>query len=171
MDSLIWRISILSIQSKAKELLSEIDTHIADVKRALKYLRAQRKVAAKFVSSLGESSSGVDRRSRPTQKRSRTNWDKVIARFKGSFSIDDLAKASGKAKGTVNQAIQNLKKAKKIKSTGRRGEYQRVGMVSKAARSKSKSASKKKAASKAKSKRLSTHITTPTNAVNGGGAQ
>lgn len=149
----------MSTQSKAKELLSEIDARIRDVERSLKSLHANRKDAAKLVKSLGGSASNAGRRGRPAGKRTRTNWDKVIASFKGSFSIDDLAKASSKAKGTVNQAIQNLKKAKKIRSTGKRGEYQRVGVALKAAKSKSKSAPKSKATSKAK--RPTPQTTTP----------
>src|SRR3989338_413483 len=81
-------------------------------------------------------------------KETQPNWEKVIASFKGSFSIDDLSKASKKAKGTVNQAIQNLKKAKKIKPTGKRGEYQRVGAVAKPKAVKKKTAKKKVASTK-----------------------
>lgn len=113
--------------TKAKELLSEIDSQIKELQVQLKGLTRQRSDVAVLVKSLGGSSAGVSRRGRPAGKRTRTDWDKVIASFKGSFSIDDLAKASKKSKGTVNQAIQNLKKAKKIKPTGKRGEYQRIG--------------------------------------------
>lgn len=114
----------------------------------LKALQSQRRDAANLVKSLGGSASNAGKRGRPAGKRTRTNWDQVIASFKGSFSIDDLAKASKKAKGTVNQAIQNLKKAKKIKSTGKRGEYQRV-VVSAV---KPKASKKKTARTKSKAK-------------------
>ena len=138
----------MSTHSKAKELLSEIDTQIVGIEKSLKGLQSQRKDAARLVKSLGGSSSTGARRGRPAGKRTRTNWDKVIASFRGSFSIDDLAKASKKAKGTGNQAIQNLKKAKKIKSTGKRGEYQRVGAVAKPKAVKKKTAKKKAASTK-----------------------
>ena len=149
----------MTTATKAKELLSEIDRQIADAQRSLKVLQSERKGVARLVSLLsGGRSVGRPRGAGVGAKRTRTNWDKVIASFKGAFSIDDLAKASKKAKGTVNQAIQNLKKAGKIKPTGKRGEYQRAGAVTKAAKPKAptkkkavkpkaKSAPKKKAAS------------------------
>ena len=146
------RSPLLSTQSKAKELLSEIDAQISGIERSLKGLQAQRKEVAKLVKSLSGSSPTGARRGRPAGKRTRTNWDRVIASFKGSFSIDDLAKASKKSKGTVNQAIQNLKKAKKIKPTGKRGEYQRVGAVAKPKIVKKKTA-KKKAVTKPQTKK------------------
>lgn len=134
---------------KAKELLSEIDTQIADAQKSLKELTTQRKAIAKLVSTLGVAvGRNTSKRGRPKGKvrGKKTDWNKVIASFKRPFSIDDLVKASKKSKPTVNQAIQNLKKAGKIKSTGKRGEYQKAGATSKT--SKPKKATKKKVAKK-----------------------
>lgn len=139
--------------NKAKELLSEIDSQIADAQKSLKELTNQRKAIAKLVSSLGVAvGRNTSKRGRPKGKArgKRTDWNKIIASFKGSFSIDDLAKASKKAKGNVNQAIQNLKNAGKIKSTGKRGEYQKAGPVAKSSRPKD---AKKKAAKKTTTKK------------------
>src|SRR3990167_10562160 len=128
----------MSTQEKAKSLLSELDAQIAETERSLKTLRSQQKEVSRLVRSLGGSASRGPGRPRGRASRTRTDWNKVIGSFKGAFTIDDLAKASGKAKGTVNQAIQNLKKARKIKPTGKRGEYQRVGAAAKAAKPKAK---------------------------------
>ncbi|MBI4167598.1 MAG: hypothetical protein HY515_01435 [Candidatus Aenigmarchaeota archaeon] len=135
---------------KARELLSEIDSQIADAQKSLKELSAQRKTIAKLVSTLGGTGRSTSKRGRPKGKArgKRTDWNKVVASFKGSFSIDDLVKASKKAKGTVNQAIQNLKNAGKIKSTGNRGEYQRAGVASARPKSSKKKVAKKKVAKK-----------------------
>lgn len=142
---------------KAKELLTEIDRQIADSEKSLKTLRAQRSGITKLVNILGAKAGrprGMRGRPRGTGKRTRTDWNKVIASFKGAFSIDDLAKASKKSKGTVNQAIQNLKKAGKIKSTGKRGQYQRAGAAAKAAKHKSKAPTRKATAKKVAKKKV-----------------
>ena len=134
----------MGTQDKARSLLSEIETQIAETERSLKTLRSQQKEVSRLIRSLGGSASRGPGRPRGRASRTRTDWNKVIGSFKGAFTIDDLAKASRKAKGTVNQAIQNLKKARKIKPTGKRGEYQRAGVASKTAKKKGKASSKPK---------------------------
>ena len=130
---------------KAKSLLSELDAQIAETERSLKTLRSQQKEVSRLVRTLCGSASRGAGRPRGGASRTRTDWNKVIGSFRGAFTIDDLAKASRKAKGTVNQAIQNLKKARKIKPTGKRGEYQRAGAASKTSKKKAKASPKKKA--------------------------
>lgn len=132
---------------KAKELLKEIDRQIAEAEKNLKTLKANRKEISKVVAMLSGKTAGKrhirkavkhkakGRRGRAKRKVAkkkaaggkRTNWNQVISKFKKPFTLDDLVKVSKKSKGTVNQAVQVLKKAGKIVSTGKRGEYQRAG--------------------------------------------
>ncbi len=118
----------------AKELLAGIDKEIAELQKTLEVLKEQRKPIAKLVQNLAKGAPARGR-GRPAAKRAakvpkgaskRTNWDKVLAKFEGTFTLDDLAKASRKKKGTVAQAVQNMKKAKKIAPTGKRGEYKKL---------------------------------------------
>lgn len=143
----------MSTLSKARELLAEIDKQIQDTQRGLKSLQSQRKEIAKLVKSLSGGTTSPARARRSTRRGKRTDWNQVIARFKGSFTLDDLSKASGKAKGTVNQAVQIMKKAGKIKPTGKRGEYKRISGA--AAPKAKKAAPKPKPKKSTKAKRQS----------------
>ena len=138
--------------AKARDLLGGIEDRIAELLRELKELRAHRREISKVVNRLGGRAGARGRRrgpGRPPGKRraaakargkvsrkkvakkkvrrsKRTNWQAVVARLGATFTLDDLSRASGKKKPTVNQAVQKLKKTKVIASTGKRGEYKRV---------------------------------------------
>jgi hypothetical protein len=121
----------MSTLAKAKELLSEIDSQISSFTRDLRNLRAQRTDVARMVKRLGSSDSmmrrgakaGAGRRGR---RGKRTNWGQVLTSMGSTFSLNDLAKASGKNKLTVSQAVQKMKKEKKIAATAKRGVYKKA---------------------------------------------
>ena len=106
----------MSTLAKAKELLSEIDSQISSCARELKGLRGQRGEIAKLVKCLGAGGGGGKGR----------KWGQVLAAMGKTFSLGDLAKASGKSKLTVSQAVQKMKKDKKIAASGQRGVYKKV---------------------------------------------
>lgn len=121
----------MSTMTKAKELLSEIDSQIGALERDLKGLRSQRGEIARLVKRLGAGGASpragaparADRRGR---RGKRTDWGQVLAAMGKTFSLGDLAKASGKSKLTVSQAVQKMKKDKKIAATGKRAVYKKV---------------------------------------------
>lgn len=118
----------MSTSTKARELLSEIDSQIGALARDLKNLRAQRGEVAKLAKRLGASGGGVKAKAgkRGRRRGKRTNWGQVLASMGSSFSLNDLAKASGKNKLTVSQAVQKMKKEKKIAATAKRAVYKKV---------------------------------------------
>ena len=120
----------MSTLAKAKDLLSEIDSRIGSLSRELKTLRSQRNDVARMVKRLG-SADGASRRGpkvggRRGRRGKRTNWGQVLASMGSSFSLNDLSKASGKSKLTVSQAVQKMKKEKKIAATSKRGVYKKA---------------------------------------------
>ena len=117
----------MSTLAKAKELLSEIDSQISSCARELKSLHGQRGEIAKLVKRLGAGGGGVNAKAgRRGRRGKRTNWGQVLASMGKTFSLGDLAKASGKSKLTVSQAVQKMKKDKKIAASGKRGVYKKV---------------------------------------------
>ncbi|MBI3126378.1 MAG: hypothetical protein HYZ11_02095 [Candidatus Tectomicrobia bacterium] len=120
----------MSTLTKAKELLTEIDSQINSLSRELKTMRAQRSDAARMVKRLGSVDGGGRRGPKAGGRRGprgkRTNWNQVLASMSGTFSLNDLSKASGKSKLTVSQAVQKMKKEKKIAATAKRGVYKKA---------------------------------------------
>ncbi|MEK6710874.1 MAG: hypothetical protein AABZ64_09875 [Nitrospinota bacterium] len=116
----------MSALSKAKELLSEVDSQIGSLDRELRNLRGQRGEIAKLVKRLGAGGGSVKAKAGKRGRRGkRTDWGQVLASMGATFSLGDLAKASGKSKLTVSQAVQKMKKEKKIAATATRAVYKK----------------------------------------------
>ena len=117
----------MSTLAKARELLSEFDSQISSCMRELGSLRSQRGEIAKLVKRMGAGGGSANAKpGRRGRRGKRTNWGQVLAAMGKTFSLGELAKASGKSKLTVSQAVQKMKKDKKIAASGQRGVYKKV---------------------------------------------